>query len=451
MTDSRSKNRKTAATTTWHPATLPDALAHQAEHRPHGVAVRFLEPGGASLEGSAITTLTFEELAQRAASVAANLVDRAKPGDRALLLCPPGTDYVAALFGCLYAGVVAVPAYPPSTGGVDERLTRLVADSRPSVLLSTTALAGPCRAAGLGDLSAGAELGAVMVDRLDRADGPALEARSPTDLALLQYTSGSTGDPRGVMLTHANLMANIGSIASQLELSSGDRGVFWLPPYHDMGLVGGIFASVVLGGETTLMSPLSFLANPLLWLEAVTHFRGTFSAAPNFAYDLCVRKIEKERTAGLDLESWRSVVNGAEPVRQETMDRFCEHFAKAGFRRSAFMPCYGLAEATLLVTATRLGATGATALIDARRTESCPSESRMRAARSSRSIPRADARAQKARLVKSGSRAQASPAAIGRTEPIAMRRSRGCSPRILTGECFCAPETSVRSKVASCM
>ena len=365
MTDPSQANRDTKpATARWLFATLTDALAHQAEHQPHKVAVRFIEPGGASLADSELSTLTFDELARRAGSVATNLAERARPGDRALLLCPPGLDYVTALFGCFYAGVIAVPAYPPTTGGVDERLTRLVADSDPRALLSTTLLAGVCEAAGLGEASAGT--GApVMVDRVERSDGDRMPRASPsTDLALLQYTSGSTGAPRGVMLTHANVLANIRSIAAHLDLSSDDHGVFWLPPYHDMGLVGGIFTTVVLGGETTLMSPLSFLSNPLLWLEAVTRYRGTFSAAPNFAYDLCVRKIEKERVAGLHLESWKSLVNGAEPAQHATMERFSEHFSQGGFRRSAFMPCYGLAEATLLVTGARLGASGGGAPAD---------------------------------------------------------------------------------------
>jgi polyketide synthase 7 len=348
--------RGEADATRWCFSTLADALAQQAKDRADSVAVRFIEPGGASLADSAIATLTFAELEERASRVAGVLAESAQPGERALLLCPPGLDYVAALFGCFRAGVIAVPAYPPTSADVDERLTRLIGDSSPSVVLTTTALAEVCEPLCPRATRSDAAPRAVRLDALEPADRfMAAAAPARGDLALLQYTSGSTGDPSGVMLTHGNLLANVASIASHLELADDARGVFWLPPYHDMGLVGGILASVVLGGETTLLSPLSFLANPLLWLEAVSRYRGTFSAAPNFAYDLCVRKVSREQAAALDLSSWKSVVNGAEPVRAETMDRFAAHFAAAGFRRSAFMPAYGLAEATLLVSAARLG------------------------------------------------------------------------------------------------
>ena len=340
----------------WRFATLVHALTQQAKDRPDSLAVRFVAPGGGSLADSDVSEVTFAELHRRAASIAAVLVECAEPGDRALLLCAPGLEYVAALFGCFYAGVVAVPAYPPVNSAGDERLTRLIGDCSPSATLTVKAIAdfsqALCRQVG----SVDPDPHMVLLDASELGDRPA--GTTPellSDLAFLQYTSGSTGDPRGVMLTHANLLANVCSIASHLELADDARGVFWLPPYHDMGLIGGILTSVVLGGETTLMSPMSFLATPLLWLEAVSRYRGTFSAAPNFAYDLCVRKITEHQAAALDLSSWKSVVNGAEPVRQETMDRFAAHFAPGGFRRSAFMPAYGLAEATLLVSAARLG------------------------------------------------------------------------------------------------
>ncbi|MHB8492393.1 MAG: beta-ketoacyl synthase N-terminal-like domain-containing protein, partial [Solirubrobacteraceae bacterium] len=358
---------------TGEPATLAEVLARQALLRADSVAVRFVEQGGASLSESPITTVTFAELQQRSAAVAGSLAAGTKPGDRALIVCQPGVDYVAALFGCFRAGVIAVPAYPPSAVGVDERLGKVVRGSGPSVLLTTSALAGVCEGAGLGNLSARSAV--VVVDRIAGADGghgPAdAGMRSPDPVALLQYTSGSTGDPHGVMVTHANLLANIRSISEQLELAGGVRAVFWLPPYHDMGLVSGILTSIALGGETTLMWPMSFLANPLLWLEAVSRYRGNFSAAPNFAYDLCVRKVPEQAVRDLDLRSWKSVVNGAEPVRLATMDRFCRRFAPAGFRRSAFLPSYGLAEATLLVSSSRLteassAANGAGAPVDGR-------------------------------------------------------------------------------------
>jgi acyl-CoA synthetase (AMP-forming)/AMP-acid ligase II len=344
-------------------ATLAETLAGQAEHRPNDTACRFIEPGDTSLADSTVTTLSFADLARRAAAIASSL-NGAEPGDRALLLCPPGLDYVAALFGCFYAGLVAVPAYPPMTADVDERLNLLFANSGPRVVLTTKLLAPLCEASGVTRLAQNAGAVTVAVDSI-AAVNPEHDLPRPSppgDLALLQYTSGSTGAPRGVMLSNANILGNVGAILSHTDTDTSgraDSGVFWLPPYHDMGLIGGIFTPVVLGTETTLMSPLTFLADPVLWLEAITKYRGTFSAAPNFAYDLCVRKAEDSRIAALDLESWRIAINGAEPVQQATITRFAERFEQAGFRRTSFMPCYGLAEATLLVAGIRVGPTGA--------------------------------------------------------------------------------------------
>ena len=340
--------------------TLGGVLANQAAHRPNDIAIRFIEAERSSLANSSVATLTFADLMRRAVEVASTL-HSSKPGDRALVLCPPGLDYVTALFGCFYAGVVAVPAYPPTTPGVDERLRLLFEDSRPGVVLTTELLAPMCEAAGIARLAEDTGAATVIVDRVEVPNGELQAPRrcSPRDLALLQYTSGSTGAPRGVMLSHNNIIANVNAILSHTDTDRtgrSDRGVFWLPPYHDMGLIGGIFTPIVLGTETTLMSPLSFLADPVLWLEAITHYRGTFSAAPDFAYGLCARKAEDSRIADLDLESWRIAINGAEPVQHSTMTSFAERFEQIGFRRASFMPCYGLAESTLLVAGARVGA-----------------------------------------------------------------------------------------------
>ena len=335
-------------------STLTQALAEHARHRPDSLAVRFIEPGGASLEDSTINELSYRELDQRAASVAARLSESAEPGDRAVLVCQPGIDYIAALYGCFYAGVVAVPAYPPTGAGTDERLRLLIDDSDPRVLLTTTPLAEVCRRAIPSALNERNAVKTIKVDRLDSVnDGPYYrELTSADGLALLQYTSGSTGAPRGVMLRHSNVMANVQAISECFDEPSTTRsGVIWLPPYHDMGLIGGIFMPLVTGFEVTLMSPLSFLTRPLLWLEAITKYRGTVTAAPNFAYELCVRKVDNESLASLDLSSLRHLINGAEQVRHSTIQRFSKKFGRAGFRRSAFCPAYGLAEATLVVAA----------------------------------------------------------------------------------------------------
>ncbi|HLI33087.1 MAG TPA: SDR family NAD(P)-dependent oxidoreductase [Solirubrobacteraceae bacterium] len=355
MSRSRYGSREAAQTTPPSGATLSATLARNAKERPGSLAVRFIEPGGSSLADSAVVTLTAAQLHERAQSIADVLAERAGIGARALLLCPPGLDYIAGLFGCFQAGVIAVPAYPPTSAGLDERLARVIADSGSSTILTTTPLATVCEPLQELLVRSDNDSGLVLLDDLKRAG----ETRNrhepaPADLALLQYTSGSTSDPAGVMLTHAQLLANVASIRERFSIGSKDRSVVWLPPYHDMGLAGAILTTIVYGIESTVLSPLSFLARPLLWLEALSHYRGTHSGGPNFAYDLCVRKVSSDEAAELDLSAWSCAINGAEPIRLETMERFTAHFARAGFRRSAFMPAYGLAEATLLVCTSRL-------------------------------------------------------------------------------------------------
>lgn len=355
-----------STTTSQSPATLGDALVAWAKHRPHDLALRFIEPGASSLAEATETTLTFSDLNRRATLVASHLALQIAEGERALLLCPPGPDYIAALFGCFYAGLVAVPAYPPMGAGVDDRLTHIFEDCAPRAIVTTEAFLPLIADAGIEALALNAGVTMVILDALtsqeiDREPRCAVAE----DLALLQYTSGSTGNPRGVMLSHRNLMANVNAIIAHTDCTPGvDRGVFWLPPYHDMGLIGAIFTPVLAGGETILMSPLSFLADPLLWLEVITRYGGTISAAPNFAYDYCARKANKSRLAELDLSSWRIAINGAEPVRPDTMARFAETFASVGFRPASFMPCYGLAEGTLLVAATPAEIGAKTACLD---------------------------------------------------------------------------------------
>lgn len=336
--------------------TLADMLANQAQTRAEDVALRFVEPDGHIIDGRASTdTLSFRELHHRACAVAAQLRSVAPHGERVLILCPPGLDYAVALFACFYAGLIAVPAYPPISGdGDDERLKHIIDDCTPQVLLTTSVITSLI--SGFDKLKI---QNSFVIDEPNEP-APDIETRAETvanDVALLQYTSGSTGQPRGVILTHANILANVTSIISLTDGSSRDRGVFWLPPYHDMGLIGGIFTPIVGGAESTLMSPLAFLADPLAWLEVISKQHGTFSAAPNFAYELCVRRAgnAQDRVADLDLSSWRIAINGAEPIRRETMTRFVECFASCGFRLPAFMPCYGMAEATLLISGTRAG------------------------------------------------------------------------------------------------
>ena len=295
--------------------------------------------------------ISYGALDERARALAVAVSERAKRGDRVLLLIPPGIDYIAAYFGCLYAGVIAVPAYPPNPRRPDARIPAIVEDCEPSVAITTTALLSRLEA-WRGDSERLAGLAWLTVDDV-RADAaqwaqPTVEAN---DVAMLQYTSGSTATPKGVKLTHRNLMHNLSLIRSAFSVADApdDVGVFWLPPFHDMGLIGGILEPCYLGRSVVLMPSATFLQRPLSWLEAMSHYKVSTSAAPNFAFDLCVDRIKPEETRGLDLSGVRTIFHGAEPIRADTIDRFARAFADIGFRRDAFLPCYGLAEASLFV------------------------------------------------------------------------------------------------------
>lgn len=333
-------------------STLPRVLRWRAENQPSELAFTFLVDGEDETR-----SLTFAELDREARRVAAALERTAPRGSRALLVFDSGLDYIAALYGCLYAGVVAVPVYPPDPFRIDRTLPRLksiVADAQAETLLATEATlswAGSLFAAVPGLKSI------VAADAIARIEPPsrAEPASEPGDLAILQYTSGSTGTPRGVVISHANLLANLRRIERALD-REGVIAVSWLPAYHDMGLIGGIFQPVFSGRQMILMSPLSFMQRPLRWLKAISNYRAWTTAAPNFAYDLCVRKISSEERRTLDLSSLSLALSGAERVSEETIDRFVEAFGPCGFKREAFYPCYGLAEATLMVAGGPIGA-----------------------------------------------------------------------------------------------
>jgi acyl-CoA synthetase (AMP-forming)/AMP-acid ligase II len=244
-----------------------------------------------------------------------------------------------ALFGCLYAGWIAVPAAPPSRHERLDRLCAIARDAEPRLVLTTERLR-----ARLGDVG--------VLTTTDAVDDDAgfVSAVAPKDVAILQYTSGSTGSPRGVVLSHANLMANMLEIAARFGMHAGSHGVIWLPPFHDMGLIGGILQSVAVGSRCTLLAPLAFLRRPVRWLETISRVAGTISGGPNFAYDLCVARVGETEKRDLDLSSWEVAFVGAEPVRAATLARFADAFAPCGFRKQALYPCYGLAEATLMVS-----------------------------------------------------------------------------------------------------
>src|SRR5512135_3364365 len=306
----------------------------------------------ASVEGET-THLTYGGLDLRARALAAGLQERGLAGERALLLYPPGLEFIAAFLGCLYAGVVAVPATLPRINRPMGRLRAIAIDAAPGAVLTTSALLPESErwAEQVPELAGLARL-ATDADGLDErlADDWRESGAGPETIAFLQYTSGSTAAAKGVMVTHGNLLHNSALIHRCFESTPEGRGVFWLPLYHDMGLIGGVLQTLYCGGSSTLLSPVAFLQRPIRWLRAISRTRATISGGPNFAYDLCVRKTTPEQRAGLDLGHWSVAFNGAEPIRAETLDRFVEAFGPCGFRREAFLPCFGLAEGTLMVT-----------------------------------------------------------------------------------------------------
>ncbi|WP_158501869.1 non-ribosomal peptide synthetase, partial [Vitiosangium sp. GDMCC 1.1324] len=334
-----------------HPSkapTLMDLLALRAEQRADFRIYTFLEdsPGEESI-------LTYAELDARARRIAASLGPKAA-GQRVMLLYPPGTEYIAGFFGCLYAGAIAVPAYPPDPTRLERTLPRLraiIRDAQASVVFTNSFILSMSEFV-FEQAPELRELKWVATDELP--SGQEAEWRRPEltkdSLAFLQYTSGSTGTPKGVMLSHSHLLENLRAISHAIRSSAEDHWTIWLPPYHDMGLIGGILHPLYAGNPVALMSPLTFLRRPFRWLEALTRFGSTISGGPNFAYDLCVRKTTPEERATLDLSRWRLAFNGAEPIRPETLGRFAEAFTPHGFRPGSSYPCYGLAEATLFVT-----------------------------------------------------------------------------------------------------
>ncbi|GAA0463331.1 fatty acyl-AMP ligase [Streptomyces sp. NPDC046215] len=328
-----------------------DALVRdRAQRTPQALAFRYVADSRDPDAPGNTLAVTCSALDTRASAVAAALRERARPGDRVLLLHPHGPEYVASFLACLYAGVVAVPANPPDSPAGAARVAAIVRDARPALFATTAEYLGGYR--GTVRRPDGAAVPGLATDTVDDAAAGGAPARSATagTTAFLQYTSGSTGDPRGVVVTHDNLLANMAAMRDRFRLVPGDRQVSWLPPYHDMGLILGILLPLCSGVDAVLSSPFEFMVDPLSWLENLSRFGGTFSAAPNFAYDLCVRKSTGERVAALDLSAWRVAVNGAEPVRRATIDRFGKRFAPAGFAAERLTPAYGLAEATLMVS-----------------------------------------------------------------------------------------------------
>ncbi len=336
--------------------TLVELLEHRAAQQGNRTAFSFLGDGRAPE-----TKVTYAELAMQARSIAAELEKFAETGDRAVLLFPPGLEFIAAYFGCLYAGLAAVPAYPPHPARPEKSLAKLQAilgSSRPAAVLTPHAMQ-VALASLLEDCRPACSI--VAVDRVEAA--PQHFARglraNESSLAMIQFTSGSTGMPRGVMVTHGALMHNLGLIQEAFGADRQSRGVFWLPFYHDMGLIGGVLETLYCGGSSTFLSPLSFVQQPLRWLETISRTQATISGGPNFAYEECLRRIDDKQLESLDLSHWRLAFCGAEPIHRETLNEFARKFARCGFRREALYGCYGMAEATLIISGGRFASSEA--------------------------------------------------------------------------------------------
>ena len=331
-----------------------DLLRNRVEARPDDVAYTFLESGEA-----AGNTITWAALERRSRALGSFIAARVDPGARVLIMLAPGIDFAPAFFGVLYAGAIAIPTYPPTGARADRtsaRVRGMIADAGVSLAISSGSI--HARMATLQSMIP--ELTGVPWLDIDQVDDNAAEEwRDPhiasSALALLQYTSGSTATPRGVMVSHGNLLHNL-ALSGRLGLyESGSVSVSWLPVNHDMGLINGVLQGVFSGCPTIQMAPAAFLQRPARWLQAISRFGATHSGGPNFAYDLCVRRVSDEDREGLDLSSWRLAYNGSEPVRRSTMEHFMRAFGPCGFRWTAFRPGYGLAESTLLVTSDPAG------------------------------------------------------------------------------------------------
>ena len=327
--------------------TLTNLLHYRAATQPDQKAYTYLENGETDT-----SVITFATLDQRAHSIAAHLQQCMPQGARALLLYPSGLDFITAFFGCLYAGIVAIPMNLPRPNRPLTRLNAIVADAQATHILTTTTIQHTIHSACM-NMPGMRELDWICTDNVTTESGNWQQPQLTGDtLAYLQYTSGSTATPKGVMVSHANLLQNMAILDHGWNHTPSSTLISWLPLFHDMGLIYGVLQPLYNGIPCVLLSPVHFLQKPVRWLQAITRFQGTHSAAPNFAYDLCVNKISPEQRQTLNLRSWRVALNGAEPVRKATLERFTEIFAPYGFQDRTLCPGYGLAEGTLKVAAT---------------------------------------------------------------------------------------------------
>ncbi|MCC7367465.1 MAG: amino acid adenylation domain-containing protein [Chloroflexi bacterium] len=328
-------------------------LRWRAEHQPEARAYTFLVDGE-----SVEATLTYADLDRKARAVGAYLQARGAVGERVVLVCPPGLEYTAAYWGCLYAGAIAVPSYPPRLTRTTDALLAIIRDSGASIALTTAQTVEAvsrdlARAPDLAHLTL-TTVEALTEEATAERRHDASDWRHPgvgrESLAFLQYTSGSTGTPKGVMVSHGNLIANMTAAWDVVAMRPDSRPLSWLPPYHDMGLISGVIHPIFVGLNGLLMTPAAFIQRPARWMKAISHYGVTHTGGPPFAYDYCLRKIAPEQLAGVDLSTWTTAYVGAEPIRVATLRQFAERFGPYGLRSSALYPCYGMAEATLMVS-----------------------------------------------------------------------------------------------------
>ena len=324
-------------------------LRYRALHQPNKTAFTYLKD-----EEGLESTLTYQELDAKARTIAIYLQNISTPGERVLLLYPPGLDYIAAFFGCLYAELIAIPLYAPRNNRNLSRIQSIMNDSQAQITLTNNQSLINLQTLLNHDPDL-KKLQWLATDKFDEnlADKWDSKSISSASIAYLQYTSGSTSTPKGVMISHENVLCNSAEIAISWGTGTDSILVSWLPHFHDFGQIYGVIQPIYNGFPCIFMSPASFTQKPIRWLKAISDYKATHSGAPNFAYDLCADKIKPEQRENLDLSSWKVTVNGAEPVRKQTLEKFYQAFAPYGFRWSTFYPGYGLAEATLKVSSAK--------------------------------------------------------------------------------------------------
>jgi acyl-CoA synthetase (AMP-forming)/AMP-acid ligase II/alkylation response protein AidB-like acyl-CoA dehydrogenase/acyl carrier protein len=339
---------------------LVELLSWRGEHQSAQTAITFVAD-----EGAAETTWTYAGLNDRSRAVAIALLQHARPGDRALLLCPPGADFASAIFGCFYAGIIPVPAYPPGNVRQVGRIEVILRNAETDLIVTSTSTRDRIEKW----LDAEGRRGRFRFVNVDEVDAAGAASWTMPDLdggslAFLQYTSGSTSEPKGVMVSHGNLMADLEMIGQVMGLSSETPMASWLPMFHDMGLIGNVFEPLYQGTSAALISPQAFVQEPVRWLRMLTRHRTHMTGAPNFGFALCIQNVSEEQKAGLDLSSVGVAYCGSEPIDWRVMEGFCESFRSCGFSKEAFYACYGMAEATLLATGSTKGVGTLTMRVD---------------------------------------------------------------------------------------